>query len=70
VPYLDFGNPLASKHELKKTFAAEAFLSVFAELQGTSIITYRTANNGDMFHDIHPAKKTAVHDVARNGNCP
>jgi hypothetical protein len=57
VPDLDFDDPLASKHARKRDFVAEAFLSVFAELQGTTIITYRTANQGDMFHDIHPVRQ-------------
>jgi L-asparagine oxygenase len=56
VPYLDFDDPLSSKYELKKSFVAEAFLSVFAALHRTSIVTYRTANRGDKFHDIHPLR--------------
>ncbi len=56
VPMLSFEDPLASKHEIKTEFVAEAFLGLLAELQGTSIITYRTANRGDMFHDIIPMK--------------
>ncbi len=56
VPYLDFENPVDSKYERKKSFISEAFLSIFAELRNTTIITYRTANNGDMFHDVHPLK--------------
>jgi hypothetical protein len=31
-------------------------MSVFAELLGTPVVTYRTANNGDMFHDVHPLR--------------
>jgi hypothetical protein len=56
VPLLDFDDPVASKYARKKDFIAEAFLSVFAELYGTPIVTYRTANNGDMFHDVHPLR--------------
>lgn len=59
VPVLDFDDPLRSKYELKKDFVAEAFLAVFTELHGTHIVTYRTANRGDMFHDITPMKKLA-----------
>ncbi|MEO7732258.1 MAG: hypothetical protein ABIY55_14900 [Kofleriaceae bacterium] len=59
VPELDYEDPLTSKYERKKDFVAEVFLSVFAELYGTAIVTYRSANRGDMFHDIHPMKKLA-----------
>lgn len=56
VPYLDFDDQRRSKHALKKSFVPEAFLAVFAQLRGTPIITYRTANDGDMFHDLHPMR--------------
>jgi len=59
IPILGFEDPLAEKYRLKKTFVAEAFLAVFTELMGTCIMGYRTANNGDMFHDIHPMRKLA-----------
>jgi L-asparagine oxygenase len=57
VPVLDFEDPLASKHAIKAEFIAETFLDVMAELLGTTVITYRTANRGDFFHDIIPMKK-------------
>jgi hypothetical protein len=56
VPYLDFENPLESKYERKRDFIAEAFMTVFAELHGSTVVTYRTANRGDFFHDVHPLK--------------
>lgn len=59
VPVLDYEDPLNSKYERKTDFVAEAFLGVFTELYGTAIVTYRSANRGDMFHDIHPMKKLA-----------
>jgi hypothetical protein len=59
VPELDYEDPLNSKYERKTDFVAEAFLSVFTELHGTAIVTYRSANRGDMFHDIHPMNKLA-----------
>jgi hypothetical protein len=59
VPELDYEDPLSSKYERKKDFVAEAFLAVFTELHGTAIVTYRSANRGDMFHDIHPMKRLA-----------
>jgi len=59
VPELDYEDPLHSKYERKKDFVAETFLSVFTELHDTAIVTYRSANHGDMFHDIHPMKKLA-----------
>ncbi len=59
VPELDYEDPLNSKYERKKDFVAEAFLSIFTELYGTAIVTYRSANRGDMFHDIHPMRKLA-----------
>lgn len=57
VPLLDFDAPLESKYALKKDFVAESFLTVFAELYGTPIVTYRTANRGDLFHDILPVRQ-------------
>jgi L-asparagine oxygenase len=57
VPILDFDDPRLSKYERKMDFIAEAFLSVFAELHGTPIVTYRTANEGDLFHDVHPLRE-------------
>ena len=59
VPVLDYDDPLTSKHEQKRTFVAEAFLSLISELLGTTIVGYRTANRGDMFHDIHPMRALA-----------
>ena len=59
VPELDFDDPLQSKYERKKDFTSEAFHSVFAELHGTAIVTYRSVNHGDMFHDVTPMKKLA-----------
>lgn len=59
VPELDYDDPLTSKYERKTDFVAEAFHSVFSELHGTGIVTYRSANRGDMFHDITPMRKLA-----------
>lgn len=59
VPWLDYEDPLASKHAQKTTFVGEAFLSVFSLLLGTTVVGYRTANRGDMFHDIHPMRALA-----------
>lgn len=59
VPLLDYEDPLTSKHAQKRTFVGEAFLAVISELLGTTVVGYRTANRGDMFHDIHPMRALA-----------
>lgn len=68
VPQLDFEDPLGSKYTRKTDFVAEAFHSVFAELHGTAIVTYRTANCGDHFHDVTPMKKLAFTITQRTLN--
>ncbi|MCE8007533.1 TauD/TfdA family dioxygenase [Aestuariivita sp.] len=59
IPMLGFEDQLNEKYRLKKTFVGEAFLAVVTELMGTDIISYRTANNGDLFQDIHPMRELA-----------
>lgn len=59
VPPFDFENPVESKYELKKTFIAEAMLSLFAQLCGTPAIGYVNVNDGDVFQDIYPKKAMA-----------
>lgn len=59
VPVLGFEDQLSEKYRKKTTFVAEAFLALFTKLMGTHIVSYRTANNGDLFHDIHPMRKLA-----------
>lgn len=59
VPVLGYEDQLNEKYRLKKNFVAEGFLALFTELMGTDIISYRTANNGDLFHDIHPMRELA-----------
>jgi L-asparagine oxygenase len=60
VPPFDFDEPLASKYELKTTFVAEGFLTLFALLVGTPAIGYQDVNNGDVFHDIYPKRSMAT----------
>ena len=59
VPWLDFQRPLSSKYELKTDFVSEAWLELMAQLLGSHVVTYSSANNGDHFHDIHPAEDLA-----------
>jgi L-asparagine oxygenase len=56
VPLFDFDEPVKSKYELKKTFVAEGFLALFAQLAGTPAIGYVNVNDGDVFQDIHPKR--------------
>lgn len=56
VPVFDFDEPVRSKYELKKTFLAEGFLALFAELAGTPPIGYVNVNDGDVFQDIYPKR--------------
>lgn len=51
LPILDHEDPVASKHQLKKTFFTEAFILFFANCTGSSPVGYRTINSGDLFHD-------------------
>lgn len=59
VPVLGFDDPLNEKYRVKHRFVSEAFLQLFSALMGTTVVGYRTANNGDMFHDIHPMRDLA-----------
>lgn len=56
VPVFDFDEPVKSKYELKKTFIAEGFLALFAQLAGTPAIGYLNVNDGDVFQDIYPKR--------------
>jgi len=56
VPLFDNNRPVHSKYELKKTFIAEACLSLIAHLCEQAPIGYRNVNGGDVFQDIYPAK--------------
>jgi hypothetical protein len=54
LPLLDPIDPVACKHHTKTTFVAEGFLALWGELTGTEIISHRSVNDGDRFHDIFP----------------
>lgn len=54
VPVFDFDEPVESKYKLKKTFLAEGFLAIFAELASTPAIGYVNVNAGDVYQDIYP----------------
>ncbi len=56
VPVFDFDEPVKSKYELKRTFVAEGFLALFAQLAGTPPIGYLNINDGDVFQDIYPKR--------------
>ncbi|WP_152640403.1 taurine catabolism dioxygenase TauD [Xanthomonas sp. MUS 060] len=49
----DQDDPVADKYRQKKTFVAEGFLALFAELTATPLLAYSTRNNGDFFHDVY-----------------
>ncbi|MFC5722418.1 hypothetical protein ACFP1Z_19815 [Streptomyces gamaensis] len=57
VPVFDFDQPVRSKYELKKTFVAEGFLALFAQLANTPAIGYVNVNDGDVFQDIYPQRR-------------
>jgi len=50
----DFGNdnPVQEKYDKKKTFVAECFLQIYAELSAQHPISYINVNDGDVFQDI------------------
>lgn len=54
LPLLDPKDPVTCKYRAKTTFVAEGFLALWAELTGTEIISHRSVNDGDRFHDIFP----------------
>jgi L-asparagine oxygenase len=54
LPIFDFTDPVLSKHFLKRTFIAEAFLSLYGHLSGSHPISYINVNDGDVFQDIYP----------------
>ncbi|MCX5408782.1 hypothetical protein OHA37_33625 [Streptomyces sp. NBC_00335] len=56
VPHFDFDEPVKSKYELKKTFIAEGFLALFAQLANTPGIGYVNVNDGDVYQDIYPKR--------------
>lgn len=56
VPKFDNGRPVHSKYELKKTFYAEASLSLVGHLLHQTPIGYLNVNGGDVFQDIYPDK--------------
>lgn len=56
LPFLDIDNPVIDKRNRKKTYVAEAFLLVYAELMGQHPIGYINVNDGDIFQDIHPMR--------------
>lgn len=59
LPVFDYNEPVRSKRALKKTFVAEGFLTLYAELAGTPAISYANSNDGDVFHDVYPQRVLA-----------
>ncbi|MCM3920534.1 TauD/TfdA family dioxygenase [Frankia sp. AiPs1] len=51
LPDLGNDDPMARKHELKKTFIGEALLELCAQLTGTPLLAY-ARNRGDFFTDV------------------
>lgn len=60
VPAFDNARPVHSKYELKKTFYAEASLSLIGHLLHQTPIGYLNVNGGDVFQDIYPDKALAM----------
>lgn len=54
LPEFSNVDPVAEKHEKKKTFVAEGFLQLYAEIAGEHPISYLNVNDGDVFQDIFP----------------
>ncbi len=54
LPVFDSSRPVESKYELKKTFVAEGYLSLYATLTRTDLIGHLSVNAGDFYHDIYP----------------
>lgn len=52
LPEVGNDNPVQAKYEKKKTFVAECFLQLYAELSAQHPISYRNVNDGDVFQDI------------------
>lgn len=52
LPTLGNSNPVQEKYEKKKTFVAECFLQIYAELSAQHPISYLNVNDGDVFQDI------------------
>ncbi len=56
LPVFGEEDPVADKYRMKRTFVAEGFLALHAELTGVDLIGHATVNNGDFFHDVHPKR--------------
>lgn len=54
LPVFTTEDPVAEKRARKKTFVAEGFLALYANLTGTEMIGHLSVNDGDLFHDIYP----------------
>src|SRR6218665_3052057 len=54
LPEFGNDNPVAEKHDKKKTFVAEAFLQLYAEVAGGHPLSPLNLNDGDVFSDIFP----------------
>lgn len=59
VPVFDHEDPVNSKHKVKTTFIAEAFLELYAYIMNQPAIGYINVNNGDVFQDIYPQASLA-----------
>lgn len=60
LPFFNWENPVEEKYLKKKTFIAEAFLTLMATLLGKPAIAHRSVNSGDFFHDIAPKRSMAT----------
>ncbi|MBA2653043.1 MAG: hypothetical protein H0U73_12390 [Tatlockia sp.] len=54
LPEFSNDEPVQEKHAKKKTFIAESFLQIYAELAAQHPIAYLNVNDGDVFQDIFP----------------
>lgn len=57
LPEFGILDPVQEKYRKKKTFVAEGFLQLFADLAGQHPISYRNVNDGDVFQDIFPKEE-------------
>lgn len=67
LPDLNLDDPVNDKYLSKKTFYAECFMELIAQLQNTPIFAYESRNNGDYYTDLvafnkYKGKKTGFTD--------
>ncbi|MBB3005460.1 TauD/TfdA family dioxygenase [Cupriavidus alkaliphilus] len=69
LPEFSNEDPVVEKYAKKKTFVAEGFLQIFADLSGQHPISYMNVNDGDVFQDIFP-KESLKHTQSQKALGP